>query len=120
MKIAELSPEYTNDVGLMLNSCKDIESAQIPISLEQIVQCIQMTGKQSEFGAIDAEKGVAWLQENCRNAYDLLQVFLKTHGHRAFAEVSCILHSEKCHEKANADKTHIRYYSSIYHRLRGA
>lgn len=86
--IADLSPEYTNDVGLMLSSCKDVESAEIPISLEQIAKCIQRSGKQNDFCSTDAEDGVTWLQDNCRKAHDLLQEFLKKHGHRAFAEVS--------------------------------
>lgn len=72
----------------MLSSCKDVESAEIPISLEQIAKCIQRSGKPKDFCAIDAEDGVAWLQENCRKAHELLQDFSKKHGHRAFAEVS--------------------------------
>lgn len=72
----------------MLSSCKDVESAEIPTSLEQIGQCIQKTGKQDEFCSINAENGVAWLLENCHNAYELLQGFLQKHGHRAYVEVS--------------------------------
>lgn len=118
IEFTELSPEFSNDVGLMLSSCKDVESAEIPVLLEQIAQCVQKTGKQHEFCSINSENGVAWLQDHCQKAHELLQEFLKMHGHRAFAEVS-----DKCqnqHQKnANEIKT-VRYYSLSWHQLRGA
>lgn len=80
----------------MLSSCKNVESAEIPISLEKIGQCIQITRRQDEFCSIDAENGVAWLQTNCLEAHELLQGFLQKHGHRAYAEVSCVFHSVNC------------------------
>lgn len=88
IEFTELSPEYNNDVGLMLSSCKDVESAEIPVLLERIAQCVQKTGKRNEFCSIDAENGVAWLLNHCQKAHELFQDFLKKHGHRAFAEVS--------------------------------
>lgn len=72
----------------MLGSCKDVESAEIPISLEQIAHLIQNTGRSSEFSAIMAENGVEWLREHCHQAHALFEGFLRKHGHRAFVEVS--------------------------------
>lgn len=71
-----------------MGSCKDVESAEIPVLLEEIVNSIIRSGKQKVFNAIFAFNGVEWLKRNCPEAFDLLHHFLERHGHRAYAEVS--------------------------------
>lgn len=100
----------------MLSSCKDCESAEIPLSLEQIAQCIQRSEKQCEFCSIDVDDGVAWLQENCPTAHQLLEAFLKKHGHRAYLEVSCIITMQRTEYATDSNKNS----SSNCRRLRGA
>lgn len=78
----------TSDIALILSSCTDVESAEIPVMLEETTNFIFNSGKHSEFISIDANEGVDWLKTNCSEAYELLQTFLQRHGHRAYAEVS--------------------------------
>lgn len=77
----------------MLSSCSDVESAEIPVMLQQIAECIHNMDKQNEFISIAADIGMTWLNENCHKAYELMQTFLDKHGHRAFAEVSTVWYS---------------------------
>lgn len=114
--IVELTPEFSSDVGLMLSSCKDCESADIPLSLEQIAQCIQQSEKQCEFCSIDVDNGVVWLQENCPKAHQLLEAFLKKHGHRAYTEVSRAICKARNEYETDSNKNS----SLSCRRLRGA
>lgn len=71
----------------MLSSCKEVESAEIPILLEDIARVIYKSGKHKEFSAVDSKDGIKWLQNNCREAHRLFENFLIKNCHRAFKEV---------------------------------
>lgn len=72
----------------MLSSCKDVESAEIPMLLEDIARAISKSGKQKEFSLIDVNDGIIWLKDNCKEAHKLFEEFLRKNCHRAFKEVT--------------------------------
>lgn len=84
--IADLTVEHYADIALMLGSCKDVESAEVPKLLEEIAIEIFKRGKAEEFVNINLANGLNWLDENCSNAANLVHAFLKRHGHRALKE----------------------------------
>lgn len=84
-----MTDEIAGDVALILGSCQNVESAEVPVMLEKIVEEITGSGKRKEFNdAVEAADGMKWLMVNCPKAYNLLQDFLERHGHRAYVEVS--------------------------------
>lgn len=72
---------------MMLGSCKDVESAEIPLQLENIASKICSTNNHEEFTLIDPKEGINWLETNCNEAFKLLNDFLKKHYHRSYKEV---------------------------------
>lgn len=92
--IAEGKKEITNeclkDITTLLSSCKNAESAEIPILLEQMAATLLRcnSSKAMEFCEISADKGIAWLTENCITAYSLFELFIERHAHRGFQEVN--------------------------------
>lgn len=85
----EITSEYSNDITILLGSCKHAESAAIPILLEKIASTILKCGKLvvQEFCNINPGEGVKWLIENCADAYTLFESFIVCHGHRGYREV---------------------------------
>lgn len=85
----ELTPEFMADVTTLLSSCKDAESAEIPTSLEEIAsEILRCDGSTAqEFCDISADKGVAWLKENCIAANARFESFIQKHAHRGYQEV---------------------------------
>lgn len=63
----EMTPEFLADVTTLLSSCKNAESAEIPVALEEIATALLRCkcSKAQEFCDISADKGIAWLTENC-------------------------------------------------------
>lgn len=93
----DLTPEYLADVTTLLSSCKDAESAEIPTSLEEIASEILRCNdsKAKEFCDIGADKGVAWLNENCSSANAVFKSFIEKHAHRGFQEVTNVMTTAK-------------------------
>lgn len=85
----EITNEYLQDVTHLLSSCRNAESAEIPVLLEEIVSTLFRcnSSKALEFCEISPEKGIAWLTENCITAYTLFELFIERHAHRGFQEV---------------------------------
>lgn len=85
----ELTPELLADMTVLLSSCKDAESAEIPTSLEKIsselLRCD--SSKVQEFCEISADEGIAWLTENCKTASAMFESLIEKHAHRGFQEV---------------------------------
>lgn len=93
----DMSTEYMTDIAILLSSCKDAESAEIPVLLEEIAKTIVKCNatKATEFTNIDPYIGVEWLKNNCIVAYTLFEAFIEKNSHRGFQEVRCILCSFK-------------------------
>lgn len=85
--LTELTIDHSSDIALMLSSCKDVESAEIPKQLASIANKLRASGMDKKFSQIDPIYGLDWLRNNCNNAYELLTDFLKKHSHRAYKEV---------------------------------
>lgn len=90
ISIADLTIEHSADIALMLSSCKDIESAEIPQQLALISQELRTTKNDEEFSRIKSKTGIEWLEKNCPTAYELLKEFLQKHSHRTYKEVNFI------------------------------
>lgn len=88
----EINNDYLNDITVLLSSCKNAESAEIPILLEEIASALLRcnSSKAMEFSEISPDKGIAWLTENCITAYSLFELFIERHAHRGFQEVTLI------------------------------
>lgn len=85
----KLSTEHLKDITVLLSSCENAESAEIPILLEEIASALLRcnSSKAHEFCDITPDKAIAWLTENCITAYTLFELFIERHAHRGFQEV---------------------------------
>ncbi|PSN52100.1 hypothetical protein C0J52_04339 [Blattella germanica] len=82
----ELSTEHYGDMGLLLSSCTDVVSAQIPAILEDLAASIVATGRGAIFCKVSPSQAVKWLSENCPIVSIKLTGFLNRHGHRCIKE----------------------------------
>lgn len=85
----EVTPDFLSDVTLILSSCQNAESAEIPTALEEITQSIRQldAAKIKEFCEIKANLGVEWLKQNCSNVHKMFTKFIEKNSHRGFQEV---------------------------------
>lgn len=85
----ELTTEYLSDITILLSSCENAESAEIPMLLEKIASTLVRcnSSKAQEFCNIDPDDGIKWLSENCITAYTLFELFIQKNGHRGYQEV---------------------------------
>lgn len=85
----EMSQDYLQDVTVLLSSCENAESAEIPILLEEIASTLSRcnSSKAMEFCEISPDQGIAWLTQNCITAYSMFELFIERHAHRGFQEV---------------------------------
>lgn len=82
----ELTTEHQRDVTLILGSIGNIESANIPESIQKLAESIMATGKQNEFLEIDDQSCPEWLEKNDVDSYNLFKKFMERHGHRTLKE----------------------------------
>lgn len=85
----DLTSEHHSDIALLMGSCKDVESADVPIRLKEIATSIYNDKKSEEFSLVPSIEGVKWLETNCPRAFRLFEEFLEKNYHRALKEV-CI------------------------------
>jgi len=71
---------------LMLGSCKEVESADIPKKLKEISDIIKIKSNGKDFIAQNPMDGIKWLENNCPEAFSLFQEFITKHRHRALRE----------------------------------
>lgn len=83
-----------SDFALILSSCEDVISAEVPHYLERISNILKQAGYSDEFRGLEPAHGVDWLKNNCTKAYELFSEFLDKHGHRSLAEVSTRLNKK--------------------------
>lgn len=86
--ILDLTSDHYHDIGVLLSSCSNVISADIPAGLDRISSAIRGSGKADEFLKVNAKDGVEWLKENCPTGAQELQSFLDVHGHRSYKEAS--------------------------------
>ncbi|KAJ8956354.1 hypothetical protein NQ318_015092 [Aromia moschata] len=82
----ELTTDHYSDYALLLSSCEDVVSAEIPVYLERIAKIIREEGYSEEFCTIKPEFGVTWLRAKCPEAHSVFHEFLQNHGHRSLGE----------------------------------
>ncbi|CAH1141478.1 unnamed protein product [Phyllotreta striolata] len=82
----EILPDHLSDFALILSSCEDVVSAEVPKYLEQISKALQECKDSDEFRSIEPSQGLDWLKANCSKAYELYVEFIEKHGHRSAAE----------------------------------
>ncbi|KAJ4449028.1 hypothetical protein ANN_00422 [Periplaneta americana] len=82
----ELTPDHYSDVALLLSSCSDVISAEIPAALEDLASSIDVTGKMVEFCKVPPSQAIQWLEKNCPKVFVKLNKFLLLHGHRSIKE----------------------------------
>lgn len=83
----DLTAEHHSDIALLVGSCKDVESADVPIRLKEIAVSIFNDKKREEFSVVPSIEGVKWLEINCPRAFRLFEEFLNINYHRALKEV---------------------------------
>ncbi|XP_012537594.1 prodigiosin synthesizing transferase PigC isoform X1 [Monomorium pharaonis] len=79
--------DHLADIAVLLGSCSNVISTEVPIALGKIAACIRKSGKADEFNKIETAKVMDWLELNCPPALEKLQTFFKTHGHRCIHEL---------------------------------
>ncbi|XP_066587507.1 rifampicin phosphotransferase-like isoform X2 [Prorops nasuta] len=84
---AEFTPLHFADIAIVLSSCSNVISCEIPIALRKITQSIKESGKAEEFRNISASEAFNWLKVNCPVAAKQLELFLEKHGHRCIKEL---------------------------------
>ncbi|KDR08398.1 Putative phosphoenolpyruvate synthase [Zootermopsis nevadensis] len=82
----ELNAEHYSDMGLLLSSCSQMVSAEIPVALEDLASSISAAGIAPEFCRVVPSEAACWLEENCPSVATKLHNFLKKHGHRCIKE----------------------------------
>ncbi|XP_072378304.1 rifampicin phosphotransferase-like [Diabrotica undecimpunctata] len=82
----DITDDHISDFALILSSCEDVISAEVPKYLEQIASTLKDTENKERFKNVDATEGVTWLKDNCPVAYELYTEFMKKHGHRSRGE----------------------------------
>ncbi|XP_043470368.1 uncharacterized protein LOC122503758 [Leptopilina heterotoma] len=86
----DLTVDHFSDIAVLLSSCNNVISAQVPIALRRIANLIRDTGKWEEFAQINTKDVINWLEMNSPHSLELLQEFLKTYGHRNIKEMDFI------------------------------
>lgn len=90
----EITGDFMKDITVLLSSCENAESAEIPVLLEKIASVLLRcnSSKAHEFCRLSPDKGIKWLTENCITAYTLFESFIERHAHRGFQEVISYFH----------------------------
>ncbi|XP_012227531.1 rifampicin phosphotransferase-like [Linepithema humile] len=84
---SDFTSDHFADIAVLLSSCTNVISTQVPIALGKIATCIRQCGKAEEFSKIEPAKALDWLKSNCPSAAEKLQNFFDVHGHRALQEL---------------------------------
>ncbi|KAL0121697.1 hypothetical protein PUN28_006885 [Cardiocondyla obscurior] len=83
----KFTSDHLADIAILLSSCTNVVSTEVPIALGKIAACIKNSGKAEEFKKIEAANVMDWLKLNCPPAMEKLQVFFDVHGHRGIQEI---------------------------------
>ncbi|XP_011496926.1 PREDICTED: uncharacterized protein LOC105361447 [Ceratosolen solmsi marchali] len=86
----DFTMEHYSDIAILLRSCSDVISAQVPIALKKITRTVRESGLSKEFKSVDISEMMNWLLLKCPTAYDQVQQFINIHGHRGIEEFELI------------------------------
>lgn len=75
------------DIAVLLSSCTNVISTEVPIALSKIAACIRKNCKSEEFSKIEPAEAIDWLKLNCPPAAEKLCAFFDMHGHRCVQEL---------------------------------
>jgi hypothetical protein len=82
----DFNVDHYNDVAMLLSSCEDVISAEIPSTLADIARILIEDGQADQFVALEPQQGRKWLEDNAPKAAEVFEGFLREHGHRALRE----------------------------------
>lgn len=85
-----LTPNHYADFAVILSSCEDVISAEVPVYLEKIGKIIRDHFDGEEFCKLNASEGVDWINQH-KQIKDVFDEFLSKHGHRSLNEVTIVL-----------------------------
>ncbi|XP_077282563.1 rifampicin phosphotransferase-like isoform X1 [Temnothorax americanus] len=83
----DFTSDHLADIAILLSSCNNVISTEVPIALGKIAACIRKSGKAKEFSKIETANVMDWLKLNCPPAMEKLEAFFNTHGHRCVHEL---------------------------------
>ncbi|EZA62576.1 Putative phosphoenolpyruvate synthase [Ooceraea biroi] len=83
----EFTSDHHADIAVLLSSCTNVISTEVPIALGKIAACIRKSGKAEEFSKVKPAEAADWLKLNCPAAAEKLQTFFEVHGHRCIQEL---------------------------------
>ncbi|XP_014666023.1 PREDICTED: uncharacterized phosphotransferase YvkC-like [Priapulus caudatus] len=82
------SEDVVSDLAMLLSSCKDVVSADIPSALKKIAHAVIACGKAEFFQGLTSEEAVEWLRsDESGNLKELFNRFIEAHGHRCIREI---------------------------------
>ncbi|KAF2905990.1 hypothetical protein ILUMI_00186 [Ignelater luminosus] len=82
----DLTMDHYYDISILLSSCSNVISVEIPQTLEKISNLIIRSDIKEKFIKINPNDGVNWLRISCPQASQELDAFLGKHGHRSLRE----------------------------------
>lgn len=127
----DFTSDHLADIAVLLSSCTNVISTEVPIALDEIATCIRKNGNTEKFREVEPAQAVAWLKSNCPAAAEKLQAFFDTHGHRGVQELDLFaepwilrpdsiittIQVQKTNSKGVARK--IKPFKNILHHLAG-
>ncbi|KAK7790438.1 hypothetical protein R5R35_009486 [Gryllus longicercus] len=82
----DLTTEHYNDISLLLSSCSDVVSAEVPTDIKAIADCIAKSERGAEFCSLPPDLAVEWLQANTGEVAAVYKKFISKHGYRCIQE----------------------------------
>ncbi|XP_065827381.1 rifampicin phosphotransferase-like isoform X2 [Oscarella lobularis] len=85
----ELTAEVLSDVAMLLSTCSNVVSADVPSALEKLAESVINTAGRRmalKFIGLDAESALVWLKSAGNRVSAAFLSFLDKHGHRCLRE----------------------------------
>ncbi|XP_013780036.1 uncharacterized protein LOC106464440 [Limulus polyphemus] len=82
----EWNTKVFSDFGYLLSTCTNIESADVPSTIEKLVLDISKEIDKDEFLSMTPETASRWLSVSQSKAGEAFREFLRNHGHRCVKE----------------------------------
>lgn len=84
-----MTPDHYADFAIILSSCEDVISAEVPLYLEKMANLIKTNSNGNEFCNLSTTDGLEWIKKH-DFVQSVLDEFLNKHGHRSLNEVNII------------------------------
>ncbi|KAG8194954.1 hypothetical protein JTE90_021415 [Oedothorax gibbosus] len=82
----ELNADVYADFASLVTIASDVESADVPASLEKLSSCIAKDVKPEDFKKMNAGEALKWLESSSSQSGGKYREFLQKHGHRCLKE----------------------------------